>query len=518
MRLRFAAAAVVIAGASVLTAAPAPPALYPGFDVDAALGRLSDVAFSTDGRLVAAAGARGFGVWDAQTGTSIKTGNGGGAATRIAFGGQGSILAIGGEDGRVAIVDLRSGATRDAAKHAKAITSIAIAADGRTGASGDRDGNINLWDADRGPIAPLKDGGQKQDILSLAFSGANSLLSLSRDLRIVTWDVSGKRPLRRGTLQSEVSGRTVAPNAAGVDGAGTKLVLGGQVVSEARGGSLTSRAGPARPDDLARDNVLIPYAADTGIAGDPIKTSDFTAEHVAVSPKGCFAAFTSQFRNQPRLHVWGLIERGDDLLRTDLQGRAAAVAIEPGGSLLAVASESGQLRTWKMSGATASDCDAFITGKRPVTTAGPTITLGSETQPLIKAGTATRIAVLRFDATGVDPGIGDAVAEMVAGELSNNPQITVIERAAINSVLKEMEIQRSGLTASDAVKIGKGLNARKVLFGSVRRFGEATYVITARIVDVETQQVEGSREVNCESCKEGDLPRAVATLRRAIVP
>lgn len=506
------------AAASVLIAAPAPPAVFPGVDIDAGLGRLNDVAFSSDGRLLAAAGARGYGVWDAQTGTAIKSAAGRGTVLRVVFGGQGSLVALGGDDGRVSIVDLRSGASRDAAKHAKAVTSLAFAPDGRTGASGDRDGTINLWDAERGPIAPLRDGGHKQDILSLAFSATNTLLSLSRDLRIVTWDIPGKRAVRRGTLQSEVSGRSVDPNAAAVDPAGTKLVLGGQLVAEQRGGVLTSRAGPARPDDLARDNVLIPYAADTGIAGDAIKTSDFTAEHVAVSPKGCFAVFTSQYRNQPRLHVWGLIERGDDLLRTDLQGRAAAVAIEPGGSLVAVASEQGRLRTWKMSGATAGDCDAFITGKRPVTTAGPTITLGSETQPLIKGGSGYRIAVLRFDATGVDTGVGDAVGEMVSGELSNNRQITVIERAAINSVLKEMEIQRSGLTAADAVKIGRGLNARKVLFGSVRRFGESTYVITARVVDVETQQVEGSREVTCESCREQDLPRAVAALRRTIVP
>jgi len=81
-----------------------------------------------------------------------------------------------------------------------------------------------------------------------------------------------------------------------------------------------------------------------------------------------------------------------------------------------------------------------------------------------------------------------------------------------------MEIQRSGLTAADAVKIGRGLNARKVLFGSVRRFGESTFLITARVVDVETQQIEGSREVTCENCKEQDLPRSIAALRRTIVP
>src|SRR5687768_1538803 len=39
-----------------------------------------------------------------------------------------------------------------------------------------------------------------------------------------------------------------------------------------------------------------------------------------------------------------------------------------------------------------------------------------------------------------------------------------------------MEIQRSGLTANDAVRIGRGVNARTVLFGDVNRFGESTYV------------------------------------------
>jgi hypothetical protein len=94
----------------------------------------------------------------------------------------------------------------------------------------------------------------------------------------------------------------------------------------------------------------------------------------------------------------------------------------------------------------------------------------------------------------------------------------VIERAAIDALLREMEIQRSGLTADDAVRIGRGLNARKVLFGSVRRFGDRTYLVLVRVVDVETQQVQGSRQVSCENCGEGDLPRAVQSLRQAIVP
>ncbi len=94
---------------------------------------------------------------------------------------------------------------------------------------------------------------------------------------------------------------------------------------------------------------------------------------------------------------------------------------------------------------------------------------------------------------------------MIAGELANSPQVRVIERSAVDKILKEMEIQRSGLTEADAVKIGKGLNARSVLLGGVRRFGTSTYLVNTRAVDVETQRVLGSREVTCENCSESDL-------------
>jgi TolB-like protein len=146
---------------------------------------------------------------------------------------------------------------------------------------------------------------------------------------------------------------------------------------------------------------------------------------------------------------------------------------------------------------------------------GPRMIL-AETRPLIKGGAGYRIAVLRFEATGLDAGLGDAVSEMIAGQLSNNPMVTVIERGVIDAVVKELAVQRSGLTTADAVRVGRGLNARKVLVGGVRRFGEGTYVISARVVDVESQQLEGSREVRCETCQEQDLPRAVEALRRTI--
>jgi TolB-like protein len=501
----------------VIALRAAPPSLFVDREYDGGVGRIAHLAYSADGRLLAAGGARGFGVWDAQTGNLIRRDAVPASVVRVGLNAQGTLLALGADDGRVTVIDLRSGTPREVTRHSRSVTALAFTADGRTAASGDGDGNIILWDPDRGTPTPLKDGGHKDDILALGFSGANSLLSASRDLRVVTWDVSGKRALRRATIQSEVTGRTVVPTSAATDGDATRLVVGGQLISQPRGGVLAGRGGLARPEDLRRDNVLMPYVVATGISPDPIRTGDFQPEQVALAPGGCFAFFTSFYRDQPRLHVWGLVEQGDDLLRTDLTARAAALALDPGARSAAVAFESGRIQTFRVSGATTNDCDTYTKQAAPPTK-GPTITLGTETSPLIKGGTGARIAVLRFEATGLDPGLGDAVAEMVAGELANNPQITVVERAAINAIVKEMALQSSGLTAADAVKVGKGLNARKVLFGSVRRFGESTYLTTARVVDVETQQIEGSREVTCENCREQDLPRAVAALRRAIVP
>ena len=518
-KVRRSVAALLVAVAWGALAAPPAPKLYPDRDIDAGLGHVNHLAFSSDGRLLAAGGARGFGIWDAQTGNQIKKDAvGSGPVLRVAFGGPGTMLALGGNDGRVSVVDLRTGSAREMARHRKAVTSIAFNMDGRIGASGDADGNILLWDPDRGTIGPLEDGGHKKDILILSFNANGNLLSASKDLRVVSWDVSGKRAIRRGTLQSEVRGRVVVPNAAEADPDGATVIFASQLVAEPRGGFLSDRGGLANPADLRRENALLPYIAGTGTSGDAIATADFEAQQVAVSPSACFAFYTSAYRNQARLHVWGLVERGDDLLRIDLPSPASAIALEPGGRLAAVATETGHIMAWRVSGAAAPDCDAYRKGSAPVVvTAGPKVTLGSETDPLIQPANGDKIAVLRFETTGVDASLGNGVSEMVAGELSNRPGIVVIERGAVDAVLREMEIQRSGLTAADAVKIGRGLNARKVLFGSVRRFGEDTFIVQARVVDVETQQVQGSREVSCEHCKEGDLPGAVAALRRIIV-
>jgi hypothetical protein len=510
----------VVAATSLGLVAATAPAVVVDRTIDSGITKATDLTLSADARLVAVGGSNGYGIWDAQSGSSIRRDPAAGTVTRLAFSPQGTLIAVGGSDGRVGVIDLRSGDRKEVAKHGKAVRSVAFGPGGSLGASGDAEGTILLWDSAGALAGTLKDAAHRAPVIFLGFAGANSLVSLDDEMNVVTWDVNGKRASRHGELQSGVVGRTIVPASAGLDPAGEKLLVGGQLVSQPRGGVLAGRNNLANPGDLRRDNVLIGYAVGTGTSADPIVTGDFKPETVAVSPGGCYALFTSFFRDQPTLHVWGLIEKGDDLLRTDIAHHAVAFAADPAGRAAAAITDTGQVLTWRLSGLTAGDCDAYTHAHaaQAAPPAGePKISLGDAAGPLLQSGNGARIAVLRFDAAGLNADLGASVSDMVAGQLSNTPGIVVIERSAIDAILKEFEIQRSGLTNADAVKIGKGLNAKTVMLGRLSKFGDDTFVITIRAVNVETQQLEGSREVTCERCKESNLPAAVAALKRVLV-
>jgi hypothetical protein len=78
-----------------------------------------------------------------------------------------------------------------------------------------------------------------------------------------------------------------------------------------------------------------------------------------------------------------------------------------------------------------------------------------------------------------------------------------------------LKYQMSGLTASDAVKIGEQLNAEYILLGSINKLGNLL-IITAKLVNIETSQIEGIREVQCSNAAIEDIPEMVALLAPAI--
>jgi opacity protein-like surface antigen len=83
--------------------------------------------------------------------------------------------------------------------------------------------------------------------------------------------------------------------------------------------------------------------------------------------------------------------------------------------------------------------------------------------------------------TAVALDMGAAVRDSLAAVLSRSNELVVAERANLDAILEEMELQLSGLTdEASAVKVGELLNAEAIFYGSVtERADEFSVAITA---------------------------------------
>lgn len=114
------------------------------------------------------------------------------------------------------------------------------------------------------------------------------------------------------------------------------------------------------------------------------------------------------------------------------------------------------------------------------------------------------IAVIDFEAKGVSKDDAARVSEWLRTELINTGKFKVIERSAMNAILKEQAFSAAGCTdTSCAVEMGKLLSAKKMLAGSVESWDDKI-IISGRIIDVEKGIAEFAHRETLNSRKELD--------------
>ena len=106
------------------------------------------------------------------------------------------------------------------------------------------------------------------------------------------------------------------------------------------------------------------------------------------------------------------------------------------------------------------------------------------------------VAVLYFDnnSWGKDAadynGVGKGIAEMLVTDMASNPNLSVVERERIQSLLVEQNLTKEKAIAPEtAIRLGKLLGAQYMITGGFMSDGRGNFVLTSRVINVETSQI-----------------------------
>jgi len=119
---------------------------------------------------------------------------------------------------------------------------------------------------------------------------------------------------------------------------------------------------------------------------------------------------------------------------------------------------------------------------------------GSVTRPTVGVMSFTNAAMVKRDEFAP---LTLALAELLSGQLADNPSVTIVERAQLDRVLDEQGLVRSGaVDAATAARLGKLLGAQYMLFGVLLVDPSERMRLDVRTVDVSTSRVLSRHSVS----------------------
>lgn len=303
------------------------------------------------------------------------------------------------------------------------------------------------------------------------------MVGVSESGLIVEWDAATGRIVR----QFQDADTTAL--AGTLNTAGTLLAISTEL-AQLNKGSFSRQASPA--DFSRRERVAIYDLAQ----GKIVKEMDgLDGQHKTLSFSSD-SRYLSAGRQKVRGNALSVydVQRGVEVYTTNAQGGTLAAVFSPDGRKFAQANTEGNLAVFSVKGVQRGVEVGDLRGTKYQLTSRQSAPLLLPTEPL-------RLAVMDLEVNGGDKDLGRAISDMIRNRINGATNVTVIERRQWTQLINEQNVQFSDrIDQATAGRLGKGLGVKKMVFGSVSKLG-STYTINVRIVDVETLQNEGEREV-----------------------
>jgi WD40 repeat protein len=436
-----------------------------------------------------------------------------GQVEALVFDTQQRSLISGGTDRKIVVWDLYSGEAQQMIKDfGSPVRWLAMSPDDRLLAASGNKKEINLWEF---PLCTLKGKlkGHKKNVVAVAFNvNGDQLLSVGEDRQMIVWNVNKLQIIRKTSIEARtMKGSGIDIKSAAFSFDSHFAGVGIQEHMLAKGGRRM----------IFKYNLSF-YDWKTGAEIETLEGNRKDIDFFAVSPdKNYVITDNSTLRNN-QLSFWN-IQKGIIEQNYPIEGKISAMAVSEDGKWLSVGYQDADNKSrsytnvWQLSGI--GGFERFASDQ-PVRSSGTTgfgaaMKLTTPEEPLIRFGERKKIAVLTFDSPGLSEDIARTTSYLLEGKLGNSPFVELIERNQIQKVIEELRYQQTGLTTTNAVEVGKHLNAEFVLLGSINKLG-SLLIITSKLVNVGTAQIEGTREVQCSNATIENISEMVALLAPTI--
>ena len=436
-----------------------------------------------------------------------------GQITALVFDTKTRYLISGAGDEKIVVWDLYSGQIQQIIKDfGSRVDGLTLSPDDRFLAASGKRSEIYLWEF---PLGTLKGKlrGHKKRVLAVAFNvNGDQLMSVSEDRQMIVWNVNTLQVARKASIEA----RTM--KGSGIDIKSAAFSFDRHFVGVGIQEHILAKGGRRM---IFKYNMAF-YDWKTGAEIETLMDNRKDIEFFVITPDKQYAITDNSTLRENQISFWN-IQKGILEQNYPMEGKVSAIGVSEDGKWLAVGYQDPDrafqsfVNLWQISGMAGYERFATSQTVRSAGTSGfgSSIKLTTPEEPLLLFGDRKRMAVLYFDSPGLSEDIARTTSYLLEGKLGNSPSVELIERNQINKVLAELQYQQTGLTASDAVEVGKHLNAEFILIGSVNKLG-SLLIITAKLVNVETAQIEGTREVQCSNATIENISDMVAVLAPAI--